>query len=92
MAGNTQHIGTIGCQLFLANAADAHQFVQGLRLFLRNGRQGGVVKNHLRGQIVRLGHVGAPSLERAESLLACGIQFHRHWGQSGRWGRAGGAG
>jgi hypothetical protein len=69
-----EHLSTIGFELFHAQAADALQITQALRCGFGNRRQGGILEDHIRGQVVFFGHLGTPGLE-------VDVTHHRVWAE-----------
>ena len=63
-----QHLVAVGLPFFDAQTGNAVQIGQRAGLAGGNRAQGGVVKDHERGQVVFLGHPGAPGLERVQGV------------------------
>ena len=70
-----QHILPISLELFQADAADALQRVQAGGGLAGNGRQRGVMKNHIGRQVVLARDLSTPSFEGGQALLGWGIEL-----------------
>ncbi len=70
-------------QLFGANAADAGEIIQRLRIAFGDGGQCGVVEDHIGGQVVFARHFCAPSFEQDKPRLRRVIQGDSGFGQGG---------